>query len=60
MSNIAFPASRFTDEAGRTIYTKVTRNPWGQDLTWRNARGIMVWLGRHCRYLPLFFWRPVA
>lgn len=54
------PASRFVDNLGRTIYTKVeqpTGGLLGRDLTWASALGAVVWIGRRCFYLPLFFWR---
>lgn len=57
---VAHPASRFADADGRSIYTKIERSTnglLGPDLTWGTARGLTVWLGRWCFYLPLFFWR---
>jgi hypothetical protein len=66
----ATPATRFVatvataafpTQIGMEIYTKCRRDHFGEDLTWRTARGAIVWLfGRWCFYLPLFFWRELA
>lgn len=66
------PASRFAATAdtasfatqiGKKIYSKVERpgrnGALGPDLTWRTATGAMLWLGKRCCYLPLFFWRKL-